>query len=190
MLTRKAFLAGAISLCAFPALSGHSDVSVEGPFARATASAAVKVGGVYMRLTNHGVEGDRLIAVEAPEAASRIELHAHVKKDGVMSMVEVAGGIPLPKGETVVLKPGGFHIMMMGLKAPLVKDEHLELTLIFEKAQPIPLSVPILGPGAMTAKSRSHGHGSDHGSAHGQGHGQGHGMGHDHAPSSGHSHGS
>ena len=180
MITRKTFLAGSVaavlSLVGVPALAGEhgSKIMIEEPFARATASPAVKVAGAYMTLKNMG-ETDRLIAAKNDAVAGNIELHTHEMNDGVMSMMEVEGGIVLPKGDTVTFKPGGLHIMMMGLKAPLKKGETLDLTLVFEKAGDVPVSFPILGPGAMSAHGKAGGHSDDHG--HGDHSGHNHGSG-------------
>ena len=174
MMTRKTFLATALCLITAPALAGGhgSKIMVEDPFSRASASPAVKVGGVYMTLKNMG-DADTLVEAKGAEIASNIELHTHEVNDGVMSMVEVEGGIPVPEGETVMLKPGGFHVMLMGLKQPLVKGESLDLVLVFETAGEVPVTVPILGPAAMSADGKTGGHGHNH--SHGDDHSHSHG---------------
>lgn len=169
MITRRSLIMAASSFIAFPALAGGhgSKIMIEDAFIRASASSAVRVGGAFMILENSG-DDDRLIAAKS-NVAQTIELHTHLMQDGVMSMVAVDGGIPLPANETVMLEPGGYHIMMIGLHAPLVKGETVDMILVFEKAGEIPVSVPILGPAAMPASGDedAHGHG-------------GHNHGHDH----------
>lgn len=137
----------------------HGGIMVDAPFARASASPAVKSGAAYFTLHNHGEMADRLIAVEG-DAAARIELHTHVMKDGAMQMLEIEGGVPVGPGESVAFEPGGNHVMMMGLAAPLKEGETLPLTLVFEHAGKVAVQVPILGVGAMGGMS--HGDHSGH----------------------------
>ena len=72
--------------------------------------------------------------------------------NGVMKMRELKSGLEIPPGATVELKPGGFHIMFMGLKAPFAKDKKVPLTLVFEKAGSIDVELPVeaMGAGAPT----------------------------------------
>jgi copper(I)-binding protein len=121
----RSLLAAAALCAASPALS--QDVAVEGAFARAVPE-GVRASAAYMTLVNAGDADDRLIAAEAPFAA-RVELHTHLMEDGVAKMREVEGGIPVPAGESVTLEPGGLHVMLMGLSAPLAEGETAPLTL-------------------------------------------------------------
>jgi copper(I)-binding protein len=109
-----------------------SDVMVMGAFARASAVATAKAGTVYMSLTNQGAVADRLLSVTT-DAAEMAEIHESVVKDGMATMPAVAA-LEIPAGGTVELKPGGFHIMLMGLKAPLKKGDMIMLELTFEHA--------------------------------------------------------
>jgi periplasmic copper chaperone A len=81
----------------------------------------------YMILKNNGSE-DTLISAESDVAAT-IELHTVNMVDGVMQMREVEGGIPLPAGGETELKPGGFHVMLIGLQHDLAEGDVVELTL-------------------------------------------------------------
>ena len=63
--------------------------------------------------------------------------------NGAMSMKELAGGLPLPAGTAVELKPGGYHIMLMQLAGPLKVGSSFELTLTFEKAGTTTITVPV-----------------------------------------------
>ena len=95
------------------------------PWARATASTA-PTGGGFLTITNKGTTADRLIAVRTP-VAEQAEIH-EMKMDGnVMRMRALDGGLEIPAGATVTLAPGGFHLMLMGLKAPLVRDTRVPL---------------------------------------------------------------
>lgn len=131
-------------------------ISVEAPFARASAG-PVKNGAAFLTLKNGGGEADRLIAARAP-VADRVELHTHLHENGVMKMRQVEA-IEIPAGGMAMLKPGGDHVMLMGLKAPLQEGGSFPLTLVFEKAGEITIDVTIGGVGAM----QGHGDGSHHG---------------------------
>ena len=127
-------------------------IEIRQPWTRATPPTA-ESGGGFLVLTNTGTTPDRLIAVKSP-AADKVEIH-EMKMDGnVMRMRELEKGIEIPPGATVELKPGGFHIMFMGLKAPFAKDAKVPLTLVFEKAGSIDveLQVAAMGAGAPAPK--------------------------------------
>ncbi len=127
-------------------------IEIVNPWARATPPTAPSGGG-FLVLTNTGKTPDRLVAVKS-STSGKIEIH-EMKMDGnIMRMRELEKGIEIPPGGTVELKPGGFHIMFMGLKAPFEKDTRVPATLVFEKAGSIEveLSVVPIGAGAPGAK--------------------------------------
>lgn len=107
------------------------DLEISGGFARATPPGA-EVGGGFLTIRNDG-SADRLVSASSPLAA-RVEIHEMAMQDNVMTMRPLPDGLALPAGETVALKPGGFHLMLMGLKQPLAEGETVPLTLTFEKA--------------------------------------------------------
>lgn len=121
-------------------------------YARATPPGAA-VGAVYFQLSNPGAQTDRLLSAASP-VAERTEVHTHTMTNGVARMHEVLA-VELPPGKTVTFEPGGYHIMLMELKAPLVAGETLPLTLTFELAGEVPLTVPIK---KMTALMPQHNH--------------------------------
>lgn len=123
-----------------------NDIMVTGAFARASASPAVKVGGVYLSLMNHGA-ADRLVAI-ASRAAKSAELHRMVMDGDVMKM-EPVGPLDLPAGAMLNMAPGGMHVMLMDLVRPLKQGDTVELTLTFEKAGAVTVTVPVASPGAM-----------------------------------------
>jgi periplasmic copper chaperone A len=134
-LVLEIFAATALTLGAILALTPGvmaSDVMVMGAFARASAVSTAKSGVVYMTLTNHGAVTDKLTAISTP-AAGMAMLHESVEAGGVASMKEMSG-LEIPAGGSVEMKPGGMHIMLMGLNAPLKKGDTLKLTLTFEHA--------------------------------------------------------
>lgn len=115
-----------------------------------------KATGAFMKITSR--EGAKLVAVSTP-AAGVAEVH-EMKMDGnVMKMRAVQGGLDLPAGQTVELKSGGYHVMLMDLKAALPKDSTIPLTLVFKDAKgvesKVELKVPVasVAPGAPAAKA-------------------------------------
>lgn len=125
------------------------------PWSRATAAGA-KVGAGYMSITNKGTAPDRLVGGTLPQAG-RFEVHEMKMDDGVMKMRPVAGGLEIKPGETVTLKPGGYHVMFMELKEPLKQGEKLKGELKFEKAGTVAVQYEV-GAIAATAPGAKHGH--------------------------------
>ncbi len=119
---------------------------IEHVWARASVGPA-KAGAVYLTIVNTGGEPDQLIGARTP-AARAAAPHSHTMVDGVMKMRPVAA-IEVAPGEPTVLRPGGLHIMLIGLAAPLVEGKSFPLTLTFEKAGQIDVEVMIEKPGAM-----------------------------------------
>jgi copper(I)-binding protein len=122
-------------------------------WARATPPRAPAAGG-FLTITNHGGEPDRLIAVSSPVAEIG-EIHEMKVEDGVMTMRPLDGGLEIPPNETVSLKPGGYHIMLIGLKAPLVEGEEVPVTLTFETAGSIETLLHIAPIGAKAPGTHS-----------------------------------
>lgn len=119
------------------------------PWARATAPMA-KAGAVFFPVTNAGSAPDTLIAA-AGTIADRVELHTHVMENGVMRMGVVDGGVTLPAGATVTLAPGGLHVMLLGLRQPLVQGARFPLTLTFAQAGTVAVDVEVGAAGAGAA---------------------------------------
>ena len=105
-------------------------IDIGHPYARATAPGQ-PTGGGFLKLTNKG-ESDRLLSARADVSAA-VELHVMKMEGDVMRMRQV-DAVDVPAGETVELKPGGLHVMFMGLKQPLKEGETIAATLTFEKA--------------------------------------------------------
>ncbi|MEE4174430.1 MAG: copper chaperone PCu(A)C [Xanthomonadales bacterium] len=116
-----------------------ADIAVEDAWARATPPGA-RTGAVYLTLVNDG-KTDALVAA-ATDAADRAELHTHVHENGMMAMREV-GAIELPPGGEARLKPHGDHVMLFGLRGPLVAGETISLTLEFASAEPLTVEIPV-----------------------------------------------
>ena len=121
-----------------------------------------------MRLTSDS--DARLVGADSP-AASVVEIHEMIMDGNVMKMNAIPG-LDLPAGKTVELKPGGYHVMLLDLKAPLAKDTAVPLTLVFQDAKgaesKLNLSVPVATtpPGGGAAAGHGHGHGHGHGPRH------------------------
>ncbi len=146
-------------LVAASAASADS-IKVENVWARASAGKAA-AGGAFM--TVHNVGGaERMVAAES-DVASRVELHTHLMEGGMMKMTKV-DAIPVPAGGMTALKPGGYHVMFMGLKAPFKEGTSFPLTLVFEKAGKIKVMVSVKAVGAMSGNMGHNDMKMEHGS--------------------------
>lgn len=145
-MVRAAFLIAALLVSAWPVWADGPVVAVEKPWARATAGQAAN-GAVYLTLVGQE-NGDRLVSAASP-VAEMVELHTHIEEDGIMRMRPV-GSIAVPARGTAELKPGGLHIMLIGLKAPLKEGRRFPLTLIFERAGRIEAEIPVVAAGARS----------------------------------------
>jgi len=97
----------------------------------------------YMIIGNPGSTEVVLKGVSSPKA-ERVELHeTKMSEDGVMQMRPLPNGLPIPAGGEAMLAPGGAHIMVMGLKAPLAEGDELPLTLEFAEAATMEIVVPV-----------------------------------------------
>lgn len=143
---RPILVAAALAVLACPALAG--DLAVVEPWARASAGMA-KAGAAFLTVKNSGNAADRLVGAKS-DASARVELHTHKNVDGVMQMRPVES-IAVPAGGMAVLKPGGDHVMFMGLKKPFVEGEKIPVTLVFEKTGEVKIEVPVKAAGAMGA---------------------------------------
>lgn len=115
-------------------------------WARATPGGA-EVGGGYLTIENKGTAPDKLLGGSSP-AAAEIEVHEMAMKNNVMTMRPVSGGLSIPPGQTITFAPGGYHIMMMGLKAPLKQGDRVPITLQFEKAGKVDVTLDVQSIGA------------------------------------------
>jgi copper(I)-binding protein len=123
------------------------DLAIGHPWSRATPGGA-KVGGGYLTITNNGGAPDRLVAATSA-VADHVEIHEMATKDGVMTMRLQPHGITVEPGKTVVFAPGGYHLMLMGLKGPLKEGDRVKAELIFEKAGKVEVTINVEGLGAQ-----------------------------------------
>lgn len=108
------------------------NLEIASVWTRATPPAA-QVGVAYATITNHGLVADRLLELRSPMIGHG-EVHEMSMEGGVMKMRSLPGGLEIPPGETVELKPGGYHGMLMGLAGPILDGKTVPLTFVFERA--------------------------------------------------------
>jgi copper(I)-binding protein len=123
------------------------DLVITQAWSRATPGGA-KVGGGYLTIENKGSAPDRLIGGSA-DVADKIQVHEMAMKNGVMTMRPLDKGLVIEPGKTVKLAPGGYHLMLFDLKSPLKQGDKLPVTLEFEKAGKVSLSLDVLSIGAQ-----------------------------------------
>jgi len=139
---------------------------------RATAPGMAVTGG-YVSITNNGNEADRLVGAKAG-FAKRVEIHEMIHDNGIMKMRQRDGGIHIPAGETVMLKPGGLHLMLMGLAETMTPGENREVTLEFASGHVVTVPAMVMKPGDIKVEG-GHTHGHSHG---GHNHSGDHSSGH------------
>jgi hypothetical protein len=130
------------------------DLNIHHPWTRATPVGAEVAGG-YMEITNSGSTDDRLISVEV-SGVHMAAVHEMATVDGIMKMRPLPSGLEIKAGETVALKPGSFHVMMMGLSKPLIDGETVSGTLHFKKAGSINIEFKIEPMGSEPAGQHNH----------------------------------
>jgi copper(I)-binding protein len=123
------------------------DLVITQGWARATPGGA-KVGGGYLTIENRGSVPDRLIGGSA-DIADKVQVHEMAVNNGVMTMRPLDNGLVIEPGKTVTLAPGGYHLMMLDLKGPLKQGDKVPVTLEFEKAGKVKLSLDVQGVGAQ-----------------------------------------
>lgn len=116
-----------------------SDITISHAWARATVP-GMQSGGGYLVISNAGAN-DRLIAAQA-SVSEVVELHT-MKMEGDMMKMQKVEAIEVPAGKTTELKPGGFHVMFINLKAPLKEGDTIPLRLKFEKAGDVALTMRV-----------------------------------------------
>ncbi len=110
-------------------------------------------GAVYFQAHNSGWQPDRIIGART-DIAEQVEFHTHNMEGGMMKMRKVTS-VEIPARSEVMFKPHGLHVMLIGLKQPLVKGERFGLTLVLDKAGEIDLAVHIK-PGNHPWGQRTH----------------------------------
>jgi copper(I)-binding protein len=137
-----------VSALAVPALAQTGPITLDHVWARATPPGA-KTGAIYMTITDTGAP-DRLTGASTPVAATA-EVHETTNDNGVMRMRPV-GSLFIQPGKPVTFRPGGYHLMLTGLKQPLTAGQSFPVTLTFEHAGPVSATVTVekIGAGSMS----------------------------------------
>jgi copper(I)-binding protein len=141
-----------------PAQAADYDVGsihISQTWARATPKGASSGAG-YMTITNKGATPDRVNCVSS-DASAQCQIHSMTMEDGVMKMRPVEGGLEIKPGETVTLKPGGYHVMLVDLKHALEQGQTVKATLKFENAGTVDVEYPVAAIGAPAPGSASGG---------------------------------
>ncbi len=130
-------------LCVACAFSGsvRAETIVKDAWVRATPGTA-KVTAGYVVIVNTGASDDVLTGVSAP-SASMAHIHGSATKDGVMSMEPVTS-LPVPAGKEVALSPGGYHVMIMGLKSSLKVGDELPLVFSFKRQGNVSITAKVM----------------------------------------------
>jgi copper(I)-binding protein len=147
MKLKSLIVAMTLAAATLSALAAGDAVEVKNAWARATVKGQMATGA-FMTLT--AKDGNKLVGVACP-VAGVAQVHEMKMEGGVMKMAEVKGGLDLPAGKTVELKPGGYHVMLMDLKEPLAKDTAVPVTLMFKDAKGVESKLELKVPVAMTA---------------------------------------
>ncbi|WP_411884289.1 copper chaperone PCu(A)C [Polaromonas sp. YR568] len=142
----KAALAFSLLLGSMAALAQAAAVQVDGAWARATVQGQ-KGTGAFMSLT--AKDATRLVGVSSP-VAGVAEVH-EMKMEGDVMKMRAVPALDLPAGKKVELKPGGYHVMLMDLKAPLAKDSTVPVTLLFKDAKGVESKLELKLPVATAA---------------------------------------
>ena len=127
---------------------------------RATAPGMTATGG-YVTITNMSDKADRLIGVKASFAAMA-DIHNMINDDGVMKMRALEGGLPIGAGQTVTLKPGGLHLMFMGLKSTLAPGDRHAVTLEFASGAVARVMGVVRRPADIHSSDDAHKHDKKH----------------------------
>ncbi|WP_243634446.1 copper chaperone PCu(A)C [Roseicella frigidaeris] len=153
-LRRRRLLAAAL-LPALPLAARAQqagDLRIAEPWTRAAGQSGTGAG--FLTIANQGGAADRLIGASTP-AARVTEIHTHVREGDVLRMRPVAA-VEIPAGQTVTLQPGGFHLMLIGLLAPLIQGQTVPVTLRFERAGEVQVTLAVLPAGAGGPKAPAH----------------------------------
>lgn len=149
---QKRFVVGMV-LCALGSVPAWAQVKIDEPWARATV-AGQKATGVFMKLT--ATQASQLVGVSSP-AAGVAEVH-EMKMDGNVMKMSAVPAIDLPAGKSVALQPGGYHVMLMDLKAALPKESTVPLTLMFKDAKGAETRLELKVPVATAPMASAHKH--------------------------------
>lgn len=139
------FTGALIALASAASAQLATDIAITTPYTFETGASASSAAG-YMSITNSGATDDRLIGVRTDGAMAMIH-KTEVDDNGVARMQHQMSGVPIPAGETVTFAPGGLHIMLTGLGAPVPVGAVMPVTLTFEAAGDVPAALEVIARG-------------------------------------------
>jgi copper(I)-binding protein len=123
------------------------DLVITQAWSRATPGGA-KIAGGYLTIENKGAVPDRLLGGSG-DIAGKVQVHEMAMNNGVMTMRPLDKGLTIEPGKAVKLAPGGYHLMLFDLKSPLKQGDKVPVTLEFEKAGKVKVSLDVQGIGAQ-----------------------------------------
>jgi len=148
----------------FAGASFAGPLTIDAAYSHPTAAPGVPGVG-FFTVHNSGKSADRLLSASSP-GVGRIEIHRSNLAKGVMQMRAVAGGVAVPAGGVVAFAPGGLHLMLFDLAAPLQAGQSLPLTLQFERAGAVAVDLQVKPRVAEPEAEEPHGEHSHRGHAH------------------------
>ena len=138
------------------ATSAQAQTRIADPWVRGTV-AQQKATGLFVTLSS--ASGTRLVSASSP-VAGVVEIHQMAMEGNVMKMRALSNGLELPAGKAVELKPGGYHVMLLDLKQPLLAGDTVPVTLVFEgadkKREVVEIKAPVRALGAVAADAHKH----------------------------------
>jgi hypothetical protein len=140
----------------FPVLADAvkaGDLEIDKVWARATLRTGAPTGA-FLGIRNTGMAADRLISASSP-LAKTVEIHLSTMTDGVMKMRRTPH-VDIPAGKMVMLQPGGFHIMLMGMTKAIKAGAHVPLTLTFERAGQVTVQADVKAMGKAPKHKMKH----------------------------------
>ena len=148
----RGFTYAALASCLLSQPSGaenavSGNLAITQAWSRATPGGA-KVAGGYLTIENRGAGPDRLLS-GSTELARKLEIHEMAANGGVMTMRPIEGGLIIAPGSSVKFAPGGYHLMLLDLNAPLKQGEQVPVTLTVERAGAIEVLFDVQGVGAQ-----------------------------------------
>ncbi len=158
--TLSVAFAATLAACLFAAPSARAedvkagDLVITQAWSRATPTGA-KVAGAYLTVENKGSTADRLVSGSG-DVAGRVEIHEMAMDGGVMKMRPLDNGLVIEPGKTIKLAPGGYHMMLMDLKTQFKQGDKVPVTLQFEKAGKVNVSLDVQGVGAQAPGGGDH----------------------------------
>lgn len=124
----------------------HGALEMHKPWARSSSRPQPNnFAGAFLSITNKGPDDDRLVAASSP-LAERIELCGIKVVGAAIDMRPLTNGVAIPAGNTATLKPRGYHLLLLGVKAPLAKGSALPVTLTFAKAGTVDVAFAVEEP--------------------------------------------